>query len=281
MTSGICTSTNDTSPLTNFQLINEYSESDINKIFQSNFAKGKLPTLLNENINRSIRNTQTILLDSAGDGFLEPLNELAMWLSYKWNIGKEISVKIINNNDSNIKNFIASTIKEWEKYANIKFKFVSPIEDAEIRISITKDLNCWSRIGTSCLNVTNQQLPTMNLGCFIDRQNPQIARAIVLHEFGHALGCIHEHQSPSANIAWDESAILRAYSIIPGWNMQKIKINILNKLPQSDISNSDYDKDSIMHYYYPDYFTLDKQGIDMNLELSQQDKDFINCCYPF
>lgn len=281
MASGICTSSNDRLPLSNYQLISEYSESNINKIFQSSFMKGKFPTMLNENINRSIRSGQTILLDSAGEGVSEPLNELAMWLSYKWPIGKEISVKILNCNDSNISNFIASTIQEWEKHAYIKFKFVSFNENADIRISITYDLNSWSKIGTSCLGITNQQLPTMNLGCFINGQRTQIIRATVLHEFGHALGCIHEHQSPSANILWDESAIRRAFKIIPGWDEQKIQINIISRLPQSDISNSEYDKDSIMHYYYPDYFTLNKQGVEMNLELSQQDKDFISACYPF
>lgn len=277
--SGFCTASNDVKPRTHAQLINEYSENDFNRIFKSDFAKGKLPSILNENINRSIRNNQTVLLDSAGSGFKEPLNELALWLSYKWPIGKEISVKLLTG-DIRIRDFISSTIREWEKYANIKFKFVDS-GNAEIRISLSNDLNSWSKIGTACLTVSDQRFSTMNLGCFYSSLSSQEIRATILHEFGHSLGCIHEHQSPSSNIPWDKQAILRALSIIPGWDEQKIQINILDKFPSSDISNSEYDEDSIMHYYLPNYFTADGRGFKMNLELSQQDKDFISCCYPF
>ena len=45
----------------------------------------------------------------------------------------------------------------------------------------------WSYLGTDATRVPKESF-TMNLG-FVDRPT-------VLHEFGHSLGLIHEHQSP-------------------------------------------------------------------------------------
>ena len=45
----------------------------------------------------------------------------------------------------------------------------------------------WSYIGADAATIPKESF-TMNLG-FVDRST-------VLHEFGHSLGLIHEHQSP-------------------------------------------------------------------------------------
>ena len=45
----------------------------------------------------------------------------------------------------------------------------------------------WSYLGTDATRVPKESF-TMNLG-YVDRPT-------VLHEFGHSLGLIHEHQSP-------------------------------------------------------------------------------------
>ena len=51
----------------------------------------------------------------------------------------------------------------------------------------------------------------MNLG-FIDR-------GTILHEFGHALGLIHEHQSPaSGGFEWDREEVLSP--LLNGWLYQ-------------------------------------------------------------
>jgi len=168
----------------------------------------------------------------------------------------------------------------WSGTANIRFNFIDN-GLARIRISFSDDLNSWSKIGTACLGVHDQIVPTMNLGCFKDGMSMEEIRGTILHEFGHVLGCIHEHQHPNAAIPWDKRAIIRAFLTIPGWDEDKIRQNILNSFPQQSISNSDYDPSSIMHYYLPDYFTNPPRIFTMNNELSQQDKDFIGCCYPF
>jgi serralysin len=36
-------------------------------------------------------------------------------------------------------------------------------------------------------------------------------RPVVLHEFGHVLGCIHEHSSPAAQIPWNKDTVYEQY----------------------------------------------------------------------
>ena len=65
----------------------------------------------------------------------------------------------------------------------------------------------WSRIGTDATKVPLMSC-TMNLG-FVDR-------ATVLHEFGHALGLIHEHQSP--------------FNDDFRWNWEKVRVHVGRKV---------------------------------------------------
>ena len=57
----------------------------------------------------------------------------------------------------------------------------------------------WSYLGTDATRVPKESF-TMNLG-FVDRST-------VLHEFGHSLGLIHEHQSPfPGGFEWDRENV--------------------------------------------------------------------------
>jgi len=44
----------------------------------------------------------------------------------------------------------------------------------------------------------------MNYGWLRDDTQDEEYSRVVLHEFGHALGCIHEHQQPKFGRVWDK-----------------------------------------------------------------------------
>ena len=47
----------------------------------------------------------------------------------------------------------------------------------------------------------------MNYGWFDSETTDDEYRRVVLHEFGHALGLAHEHQSPGVAIPWNEQKV--------------------------------------------------------------------------
>ena len=50
---------------------------------------------------------------------------------------------------------------------------------------------------------------------------------VVLHEFGHALGLIHERQNPSGGIQWNKPVVYRYYQGPPNfWVPQQVDINL-------------------------------------------------------
>ena len=50
----------------------------------------------------------------------------------------------------------------------------------------------------------------MNYGWLTPDSDDDELRRVVLHEFGHALGLIHEHQNPEGGIEWNEPAVKAA-----------------------------------------------------------------------
>jgi len=110
-------------------------------------------------------------------------------------------------------------------------------------------------------------------------------RATILHEFGHALGMMHEHQSPNANcdaeIDWD--AAYRVGAGI-GWDKAQVDRNFRQLVNSTELNATEVDRKSIMHYSLPP--VLFKRGkesacfVAENQELSEQDRKFIASVYP-
>ena len=107
--------------------------------------------------------------------------------------GERIPIKISFLNGTNqLNSFVEEAARTWELYANIKFVFVSPLEDSHIRVRYGK--RSWSYIGIAALNPKFKGKATMSLEITPGLDHENIST--ILHEFGHALGFQHEHSSP-------------------------------------------------------------------------------------
>jgi hypothetical protein len=204
-------------------------------------------------------------------------DRLAFPIERMWKTGRELRIRLLDGTP-NIQDRIRACANEWPMYANIKFTWVDS-GDAEIRISVGDGGGSWSYLGTDNASIPQHQ-KTMNFGWLNDDSSDQEVSRVVLHEFGHALGCHHEHQSPAAGIPWNEQAVLDYYKLANGWDEATTRASLLEKYPASETQFSAFDKSSIMIYSFPAELTLDGSSVEWNTSLSQTDKGFMSRTYP-
>ena len=102
----------------------------------------------------------------------------------------------------------------------------------------------------------------------------------MLHEFGHTLGCIHEHSRPDAGIPWDKPKVYAYYKEVDGWNKEEVEDQVFFKYDKDIIRGSKVDKKSIMMYAVPEELTKGRYAIDFNSDLSREDRAYIGKVYP-
>jgi hypothetical protein len=207
---------------------------------------------------------------------------MAVVASKKWGPGYVLRCRFLDGS-AKMKKKVRTISKEWEKCANIKIKFVTK-DPAEVRISFYADEGSWSAVGRDALNTTYFPLhqPTMNFGWVRDDSDPVEDRAVVLHEFGHALGCIHEHQAPTFDRKWDRAAVMKSFQGAPNfWDEEAIESNVLNKYSPKGIRATRFDPKSIMLYAFDaDLFADGKGPTNENTTLSAKDREMIRTMYP-
>ncbi|KAE9389628.1 zincin [Gymnopus androsaceus JB14] len=195
-----------------------------------------------------------------------------------WAPGRTLRIRFLGGNE-----YLQQKVKQyavvWSKHANIQFQFVDS-GDTEIRVGFTMGIGSWSYVGTDNLNI-NKNEATMNFGWF-DNQTPdeEFSRTIV-HEFGHAIGCIHEHQQPNANIQWNKPLVYAIYRRTQGWSAPQVDSQVFNRYDSSQVTSSLFDAQSIMEYPIPKEFTLNGFSAPSNDKLSSVDIAFIGTMYPF
>jgi Astacin (Peptidase family M12A) len=195
-----------------------------------------------------------------------------------WENGKRLRIRFLDG-DAAVQQKIANIAPEWEQFTNLKLDFVRD-GAAEIRISFRDVGFSWSTVGTDAVS-RPRMLPSMNYGWLKPNTAEREYRRVVLHEFGHALGMIHEHQNPEAvgRIPWDKPKVY-AYYARQGWSQQDVDENIFDVYDRDDTNFTSFDSGSIMQYAVPDDLTVGSFAIGWNTELSELDKDFMRRQYP-
>lgn len=142
----------------------------------------------------------------------------------------------------------------------------------DIRIGFNPDEGSYSLVGVDAIK---QDAPkkTMNFG-WLDA-------GTIIHEFGHALGMIHEHQNPRGKpIPWNLNKLYEWAKKTQGWDKKTTDTNIVNRYDINQINGSDFDPLSVMLYFFSKELTMDDKGTDMNNRLSRTDVLWINNMYP-
>lgn len=196
----------------------------------------------------------------------------------KWKSGDIITVSFLDGVPS-IQEKVKQVAKTWVKpgMANLRLDFRYD-NNTDIRISF-RHRGSWSTVGTECRFVDKPDA-TMNYGWLDENSTDEELRRVVLHEFGHALGLIHEHQNPAGGIQWNRAAVIAELSGPPNdWSLEDIEHNMFEPQAVSQTNFTHLDEDSIMMYPIPANWTTDGFSIGLNDDLSATDKNFIRQQY--
>jgi len=212
--------------------------------------------------------------------------KMALLTGKLWPNGKTLRVRFLDGSATQRKR-VQQHATEWSQFANVRFEWKGSAK-AEIRISFSADPGSWSGIGTDCLHADYfpKNEPTMNFGWLRDDTDDTEYNRVVVHEFGHALGAIHEHQNPKGGIVWNTAAVYAAFSGPPNnWSKDEIDHNVIDKYSLDQLNATKFDPKSIMLYPFPKQLikgppSLAKTGTHSNTDLSSGDKKFIAKNYP-
>lgn len=195
---------------------------------------------------------------------------------YLWDNGKTIYIKFLSGSKA-MQDKVKSIVKEWERYANLKFEFVT-VGASNIRINLDNKGGHNSMVGTLANNVGEDER-TMNFDT-TDFKTFAAMRRTVLHEFGHAIGLLHEHYSPVSGIPWNKEAVYADLKKTQGWDKAMVDVNLFQQYKVSYTNGTEYDKLSIMHYPVFARWTTNGFSVDWNNDLSEGDKNLIGLLYP-
>lgn len=201
-----------------------------------------------------------------------------------------LRVKFLNGTDFQ-KSCVKLYAKQWELSSEHSTEGLSKIQFSYFNANSPErgDIRIWfepggsnSYIGSDAENVALTE-PTMRLG-WIDRtKSDQEIRQVILHEFGHALGLIHEQQHPDANIQWDTEKVYDYYKRTqnPPWSREKVDLNIFKRYDKTTLNGLAYDSKSIMHYAISANLTKNNCcPVQWNHSLSDEDLLIIKKLYP-
>ena len=168
----------------------------------------------------------------------------------------------------------------WSEFSAAKFHYEASLSNAEIRVSFGRG-GYYSYLGTDCLQIPRNR-NTMNLEGFHLNTPLSEWKRVVYHEFGHALGCPHEHQRADILAMLDAQKVIADYRRMQGWSEQEVRQQVLRPIEERSFmpGASPADVTSIMAYQFSGRVTKSGQPIPGGLDFSPRDREFFAKVYP-
>jgi len=197
---------------------------------------------------------------------------------YRWTNGQRIGVAWSGGSYA-LRDAIAAIASEWP--VNIDWDWGANWNDALIRVELFGE-GSWSYIGSIAEQIGNGR-PTMRLGWAqwaFDNEDWINLRAVVLHEFGHALGLRHEHLHPENTLDWNLDALCAYYVDQLGWEWPQVEKTWLTTLDPATHTFYPYDSKSVTHYPVEQRFLRSGAAVPHAWNLSDGDRRVGRLMYP-
>lgn len=199
--------------------------------------------------------------------------DAVIYRAHRWPAGTtRVTVRFLDGSEL-LRERVRRTVREtWNRACAVQFIFVETAP-ADVRVSFAGAGN-WCYPGTIA-QLIEQEQASMNLGSVTDST---MAFDVIQHEFGHALGLLHEQQSPNSAIPWDVPAVYAYYARM-GWDKQKVDAHVLYRMGEEVCEAGAYDPASIMHYWVPPELVLDRVARGGAAVLSAADRHMVRTWY--
>lgn len=174
-----------------------------------------------------------------------------------WPRGSVLKLRFLRGEEALHQRVLASARQWLVPGVKLDLALAGPDDAADLRIDFNPDAGSWSYVGTDN-RLINPGQPTMNLGwAALDTPEDDFS-SVVVHEFGHALGLLHEHNHPDAVIHWNKPAVYADLGGPPNnWPKATIDANVFAAFDAASVLTTGFDKDSVMIYTVPAHWTLD------------------------
>lgn len=229
----------------------------------------------------------------------------------RWENGRRLRVCLFSGNPA-IAQLVRMVASEWTTETGLTFDFgpsggwyncLDPrLGFPEIRIGFS-ERGYWSYVGSDSERYGGDRAPSMNFDSFnrlyndlrysikdvVEKADPY-HKATIRHEFGHALGLLHEHQNPKLNcfaeIKWEGPG--NAFEQFGGhpnfWTREQVTRNLgFIGATDPDFIAGDPDPKSVMKYYFIKSIFKNPASEcagPTNYEISQKDKQIVAKIYP-
>ncbi len=210
----------------------------------------------------------------------------------------DLTVKFLNGNDR-YQQYVREVAAEWEKYADVKFNFITDDQPAMIRIGfdyVRGMRSSWALTGTDHMQkYGNQNEATVHFAEWA-RTSEAVRRSDVLRAFGQVLGLELEFRHPDFEPEWITDAdgnidelTIREYweselnELISWEELRKVVLEPLSSQAFSISKTETYDPKSVMAWPFLERIIQNIAIVefpeDYNTELSEMDKAFIGQLY--